>query len=60
MSDIVRDSKGRIRSAAQQEASRLLFDDPTYAPLRPDATFIMGTEWITYTDLVERLRAGAK
>ena len=53
--NIVRNERGQIRSIAQAEASRLLFGDETYQPHRPDGTFSLGGEWITYNDLVKRI-----
>lgn len=51
------------RTAAEKEASRLLFGTKDYAPTHPEYTFILGDptspafEEITYTDLVKRLES---
>lgn len=43
------------RTDAEREASRLLFDDADYVPHRPDGTFSLGGEWITYNELVGQI-----
>lgn len=48
-----------IRTNAEREASRLLFDDADYVPHRPDTVFSLGEEWITYNELVERIGRAA-
>lgn len=55
---MTRNDKGqfkRERTVAEKQASRMIFGDPDYTPRRPDAQYIVGTEWVTYTALVARI-----
>lgn len=49
----------KARTEAECRASEMLFCDRNYEPLRPTHKFSLGREWISYIDLVKRLKAEA-